>query len=120
MDSTFTNLKQLILDAGLNDACKIKKKKFMLVGTHAHQTTGYSKVTYNIIKELAKTDCCEISHFGFQKFMEAPQGYRDYPKGVSVYDPVVKEKANEAPNEIALNKRWLFKPSELFERLGET
>ena len=27
-------------------------------------------------------------------------------------------KANESPNEIASNKRWVFKPSELFERDG--
>lgn len=102
MDSTFINLKKLIQESGLSlpDEFGHKKKKFMLVGTHAHQTTGYSKVTYNIIKELAKLDCCEISHFGFQKFMEQPPGYRDYPTGVTVYDPVLKERTNEAPNEM--------------------
>ena len=28
-----------------------EKCRFMLVGTHAHQFTGYSKVTYNIIRD---------------------------------------------------------------------
>ena len=101
MDSTFTNLEALIREAGLTVPNSLpKKKKFLLIGTHAHQTTGYSKVTYNVIHELAKLDVCELYHFGFQKFMIAPPGYRDYPPGVQVYDPVVKEKEKLAPQEM--------------------
>lgn len=96
MDSTFFNLAQLIKDAGLTvpsiDSTPIPKKHIMLVGTHAHQTTGYSKVTYNIINELAKLGRYRLSHFGFQKFMIAPPGYRMYPPDVDVYDPVESEK----------------------------
>jgi glycosyltransferase involved in cell wall biosynthesis len=77
-----------------------RKLKFMLVGTHAHQTTGYSKVTYHIIQELAKCPDFELYHFGFQKFMAQPPDYRVYPAGVDVYDPVEAEKVGGAPKEM--------------------
>lgn len=77
-----------------------KKRKFLLVGTHAHQTTGYSKVTHNIVQELAKNPNIETYHFGFQKFMAAPPTYRPYPAGVDVFDPVAVEKSGAAPQEM--------------------
>ncbi len=77
-----------------------KKCKFLLIGTHAHQTTGYSKVAYHIIKELAKYENLELYHFGFQKFMTPPPDYRPYPHGVSVYDPAEVEKSGTAPQEM--------------------
>jgi glycosyltransferase involved in cell wall biosynthesis len=94
MDSTFINLADLIRDAGLEVPGEIQtsKKKFMIVGTHTQQVTGYSKVTYHMIQELAKYDYLELYHFGFQKFAFNTQGYREYPAGVDVYDPVQKEK----------------------------
>lgn len=100
MDS-FLNLEALIKEAGLTlptitnvaQQQSSQRKKFMLVGTHAHQTTGYSKVTYHIIQELAKHNKFDLYHFGFQKFVkEQPKGYRDYPAGVDVYDPVEGER----------------------------
>jgi len=75
-------------------------RRFLLVGTHAHQTTGYSKVTYNIIKELAKCSNIQTFHFGFQKFMAAPPDYRPYPSNVDVFDPAAAEKAGTAPQEM--------------------
>lgn len=99
MDSTFFNLEQLIREAGLTVPTQNHKKHIMLVGTHAHQTTGYSKVTYHIIHELAKLNRYQLSHFGFQKFMEAPPDYRPYPPDVNVYDPVSAEKTG-APQEM--------------------
>lgn len=77
-----------------------KKLKFMLVGTHAHQTTGYSKVTYHMIQELSKCDDIELYHFGFQKFMAQPPNYRLYPTNVDVYDPMEAEKTDAAPKEM--------------------
>jgi len=110
MDSTFTNLEDLIRQAGLTNPFTThggkekekekKKPKFLLVSTHIHQTTGYSKVTYHILKELAKRNVCDIYHFGIQKFMVAPEGYRQYPEGIQVYDPALKEKNKEAETEM--------------------
>jgi len=77
-----------------------KKRKFLLVGTHAHQTTGYSKVTYNIIKELRKTNKFELYHFGFQKFLGSPSDFRTYPPDVDVYDPVEVEREGKAEKEM--------------------
>jgi glycosyltransferase involved in cell wall biosynthesis len=75
-------------------------KRFLLVGTHAHQTTGYSKVTHHIVDELAKHSDIQVFHFGFQKFMAAPPDYRPYPSNVDVVDPVAVEKAGAAPQEM--------------------
>ena len=97
MDYTFCNLESLIQEAGLSSP---KKRRFLLVGTHAHQTTGYSKVTYNIIQELAKRGTLDLFHFGFQKFVNPPTDYRNYPAGVEVYDPVEKERAKAAEQEM--------------------
>ena len=52
------------------------KLKFLLVGTHAHQFTGYSKVTYNLVKILARQSWCSVTHFGFQKNPQMPPNYR--------------------------------------------
>jgi glycosyltransferase involved in cell wall biosynthesis len=105
---TFLNLEALIKEAGLTvpvtapvtAPAPVTRPKFMLVGTHAHQTTGYSKVTYHIIQELAKLDMFDLYHFGFQKFIQdKPAGYRDYPRGVDVYDPVILERTQPQQNQ---------------------
>jgi glycosyltransferase involved in cell wall biosynthesis len=65
-----------------------KKLKFMLVATHCHQYTGYSKVCYGIIKELSKVPFLDVVHYGFQKFpsQKFPPDYRPYPANVKVID----------------------------------
>lgn len=69
------------------------KLKFMLVSTHCQQYTGYSKVSYGILNELAKIPWLEITHFGFQKFpnMKIQEGYRPYPPGVKIIDAAALE-----------------------------
>jgi glycosyltransferase involved in cell wall biosynthesis len=92
----YLNLDTLIQEAGLTS----KKRRFLLVGTHAHQTTGYSKVTYNIIQELAKLGTLDLFHFGFQRFVQPPPDYRTYPAGVDVFDPVEAERTKAAEQEM--------------------
>lgn len=104
MDS-FITLDALLKEAGLASAAPAsapaaKKKKFLLVGTHAHQVTGYSKVTYHMMQELAKTGAFELYHFGIQKFTDQPPSYRPYPPDVDVYDPVFYERAKMAELEM--------------------
>jgi len=89
----FTNLAALIRDAGIT--IPSKKTKVLLVGTHAQQTTGYSKVTWNIVQELAKYTNFDLYHFGFQKFLQQPPDYRVYPSNVTVYDPVAEKGSEE-------------------------
>jgi glycosyltransferase involved in cell wall biosynthesis len=89
--SNFTNLESLL--AKLPNAAPTQKRvKFMLVGTHTNQTTGYSKVTHNIIHELAKYPWLDIYHFAFQNFVKVQQANRMYPLNVNVYDPFPHEK----------------------------
>lgn len=73
-------------------AASQKKLKFMLVSTHLHQFTGYSKVSHNLVYELTKHPWLQLSHFGFQKHPQTPPEYRAYPAGVEVFDAAAMEK----------------------------
>jgi glycosyltransferase involved in cell wall biosynthesis len=74
------------------------KLKFLMVGTHAHQFTGYSKVTYNIVKILARQPWAAVTHFGFQKNAQLPPNYRPYPPNIRVLDAAEMEKKMSPPN----------------------
>jgi glycosyltransferase involved in cell wall biosynthesis len=90
----FTTLQTLLAAATQQQQQPTASTKFMLVSTHAQQTTGYSKVSYNIIKELVRHTNIEVFHFGFQRFFEIGSNYRPYPAGVDVYDPAKQEAAD--------------------------
>ena len=68
-----------------------KKLRFLQVSTHAHQFTGYSKVSYEIIKQLAALPWLELTHFGFQKHPQIPPNFRPYPSNVTVLDAAAME-----------------------------
>jgi glycosyltransferase involved in cell wall biosynthesis len=90
---------------------KAEKCKFMLVGTHAHQFTGYSKVTYNMVRELAKEEAwLDVVHFGFQKHPQIPPLYRPYPPQVKVIDAVALEVAAAQGKEPASTFGFQFLP----------
>jgi glycosyltransferase involved in cell wall biosynthesis len=69
------------------------KIKFLLVSTHCQQYTGYSKVSYGLIRQLAKVPWLSVTHFGFQRFPQQKfaDGYRAYPSNVDVIDAVAAE-----------------------------
>lgn len=69
-----------------------KKLKFMLVSTHLHQFTGYSKVAHNIVNELVKNPWLSMIHYGFQKHPQTPEDFRPYPPSVEVIDAASLEK----------------------------
>ena len=70
--------------------------RFVLVSTHVDQTTGYSKVVFNLLKQLAKltTSGVKTYHFGFQRH-QSRGNIRAVPTGVIAYDAA----ANEDPKE---------------------
>lgn len=69
--------------------------RFVLISTHIDQTTGYSKVSYNLVKQLATlSPKVKPYHFGFQRHPSRTT-LRKYPEGVSSYDAA----ANEDPRE---------------------
>lgn len=89
------------------------KLRFMLVSTHIQQVTGYAKVAYGIIKELAKQPNIQTYHFGFQKFQGSLPVNRVYPGGVTEIDAASYEDPkqpqlgfafNELPNQISRHK----------------
>ena len=83
--------------AGAAGAPATKKLKFMLVSTHCHQYTGYSKVAWGIINQLSKVPWLEVVHFAFQKFpnQKFPDTYRIYPPGIKVIDACAEEQPFE-------------------------
>jgi glycosyltransferase involved in cell wall biosynthesis len=69
--------------------------RFVLVSTHTDQTTGYAKVAYNLLRQLATmTPKVKTYHFGFQRHPSRP-GFRKCPEGIVQYDAA----ANEDPKE---------------------
>ena len=69
--------------------------RFVLVSTHVDQTTGYSKVVYNLLGQLTKlAPTVKTYHFGFQRHPERAN-LRTVPKGIISYDAA----ANEDPKE---------------------
>jgi glycosyltransferase involved in cell wall biosynthesis len=67
------------------------KLKFLLVSTHVQQFTGYSKVSYGILEQLAKNPNLELIHFGFQRHPQTPPGFRSYPSNVTAIDAATLE-----------------------------
>lgn len=59
--------------------------KFLLVSTHIHQYTGYSKVSYEIVQALSKIPWIKLVHFGFQG-MSGSGEFRKYPDNVAAWD----------------------------------
>jgi glycosyltransferase involved in cell wall biosynthesis len=69
--------------------------KFVLVSTHVDQTTGYSKVVFNLLNQLSKlSPSIKTYHFGFQRHPKR-ESIRKTPAGIVVYDAA----ANEEPRE---------------------
>jgi glycosyltransferase involved in cell wall biosynthesis len=69
--------------------------RFVLVSTHIDQTTGYSKVSHNLVKQLSTlSPKIKTFHFGFQRHPNRPT-MRKYPDGIVPYDAA----ANEDPKE---------------------
>jgi glycosyltransferase involved in cell wall biosynthesis len=88
----YNNLEALLQSVGAPSSSIRKRSKVLLVSTHAHQCTGYSKVSQHLVKELAKESSIELFHFGFQKAMASSPDWRAYPSNVDVFDVVAKEK----------------------------
>lgn len=71
--------------------------RFLLVSTHTDQMTGYSKVAYNLLKQLATLQpLVKVFHFGFQRApMKLPKPFRPIPEGIIQYDAALNEEPRE-------------------------
>ena len=69
--------------------------RVVLVSTHIDQTTGYSKVAHNLLKQASTlAPRVKLFHYGFQRHPNSP-GHRKPPTGINLYDAA----ANEDPKE---------------------
>lgn len=75
------------------------KLRFLMVSTHAHQFTGYSKVSYHTMQILSKLPWLDVTHYGFQKMPQIPPGYRPYPSNIDVIDAAATEKKEGQPQQ---------------------
>jgi glycosyltransferase involved in cell wall biosynthesis len=87
----------LTANATAKDKNNDDELRFLLVSTHIQQVTGYSKVAYNLVKQIAKIPKVKLIHFGFQKYSGPNQDSikREYPEGVEEIDALAMEKQNE-------------------------
>ena len=70
--------------------------RILLFGTHPKQFNGYSKVVYEICKEVAKIDDASLMVFGFQNFYDIRGHRTDVPDRVAVYDAFAGEQPRQA------------------------
>lgn len=69
--------------------------RFVLVSTHVDQTTGYSKVAHNLLRQVSSlAPKVKTFHFGFQRHPDR-KNIRRLPDNVTGYDAA----ANEDPRE---------------------
>jgi glycosyltransferase involved in cell wall biosynthesis len=69
--------------------------RFVLVSTHVDQTTGYSKVAHNLLRQVSSlAPKVKTFHFGFQRHPDR-KNIRKLPDNVTGYDAA----ANEDPRE---------------------
>lgn len=79
----------------LYESNSLYSMRFVLVSTHVDQTTGYSKVSHALLKQLATlSPKVKTYHFGFQRHPNHPS-MRKVPESISCYDAA----ANEDPKE---------------------
>ena len=69
--------------------------RVLLVSTHVDQTTGYSKVAYNLLRQMASLiPKIKLFHFGFQRH-PGHTNHRKVPEGVISYDAAAAEDPKE-------------------------
>jgi glycosyltransferase involved in cell wall biosynthesis len=71
MDILKKNLEELALRANVaSDVPKGQEDiRVLLVSTHIYQVTGYSKVSYNLVKQISNMSNVKLIHYGFQKYV---------------------------------------------------
>ena len=66
--------------------------RILLICTHPKQYTGYSKVVYELLKELVKYPDLLITVYGFQKFFNSEDTYRNIESpNLFIYDAAAHE-----------------------------
>ena len=81
------------LGAATSAADAPEKLRFLLASTHCQQVTGYSKVSYGILQELAKeSSWLDVTHYGFQRLPKSPADYRPLPSTITQIDAAALER----------------------------
>jgi len=83
-------------------ASSVPTVTFLLVSTHSNQVNGYSKVAFNMLKELAKKPWIRLVHYATHHLVNADIG-RKLPPTVKVIDASALEK-DEKKTGFAINE----------------
>lgn len=79
--------------------------RLLIIGTHPYQTTGYSKVVYNICKSLESHKDIHCTIFGIQKFTKENDNVRNnLPPNVFTWDVFENDKEDFGFGTKNLNK----------------
>lgn len=92
--SAATNATTASKSAVVSEEKQLPQVKLLIVSTHANQVNGYSKVAFNMIKQLATHPWLKIVHFGTQSLVNADLG-RGYPANVKVIDGTALDKEKQ-------------------------
>ena len=68
--------------------------RVLLFATHPHSSNGYSKIAFELAKQLALKPDIQLTYYGFQNFQKNEQHTeeRNLPADVQVYDAFANEK----------------------------
>ena len=72
--------------------------RVLFFGTHPYSTNGYSYVTIELARQMAKRDDIKFSIFGFQNFNTSTEDHkknREWPSNVYVYDAFANETSKQ-------------------------
>lgn len=72
------------------------RMRILFFGTHPKQFNGYSKVVYELSKEMSRVPDVTFLLFGFQNFHNVPGHRTDFPENVAVYDAFANENPQQA------------------------
>ena len=101
--SNFLNeLNDIVVPAELQQAPSVPTVTFLLVSTHSNQVNGYSKVAFNMLKELSKKPWIKLVHYASHNLVNADIG-RKLPPAVKVIDASALEK-DEKKTGFAINE----------------
>ena len=79
-------------------------QKVVFFGTHPKQFNGYSKVVYELSKNICKHDDIDLTVFGFQRFFKDIPQHRDDIKGYKIYDAHAGEKEESKTHGFGINE----------------
>lgn len=79
-------------------------QKVVFFGTHPKQFNGYSKIVYELSRNICKHDDIDLTVFGFQRFFKDTPMHRNDIEGFKIYDAHAGEKEDKKTHGFGINE----------------